>query len=305
MRTALTFFLSCLFALTLDAQSEPLFSHFMFNRLNYNPAYAGAKDLLDAAAIYRNQWWSGIDGAPRTLNLFAHAPFAQRRNGAGISLLYDKIGLHKTLSLGLSYAYRIPLDAERRNTLALGLGGRFENLRTDWDLADPLNTDDEQLGLDGSNSTFNVGAGVFFTNPNFYLGLSVPRLLKNSLYTQGNGFGASVNTYYFQGGLILPMNGQVKFYPNLLVSLNPRVPFELDLNANFLFFDALWLGLSHRLGDSLVGLVQFEFDNGLRLGLAVDLTTSDLREATTGSYELLVGYTFPCEDCLVKSLRYF
>ena len=177
------------YTLGLWSQSEPLFSHFMFNRLNFNPGYAGAKEVLDAAAIYRNQWWSGIEGNPKTLNVFGHTPFGKDlRNGIGLSLISDDIGMDKTISVAINYAYRIKLSD--KNTLAAGLGPRFENLRTDWTKANLRHPTEvfAQNGTETRNS-FNVGAGLFFTNPNFYLGVSVPRILKNSLYRDAGEFG--------------------------------------------------------------------------------------------------------------------
>ena len=52
------------------AQSEAIYTFNLFNQLNFNPAYAGSKDVLDAGLIYRNQWWSGIDGSPKNFNNF-------------------------------------------------------------------------------------------------------------------------------------------------------------------------------------------------------------------------------------------
>lgn len=293
-------------SLTAWSQSEQLFTHYMFNRLNFNPAYAGSKDVLDVGAIYRNQWWSGIDGAPRTLNVYAHTPFANLRNGLGVNVLADEIGIDNILSLGLSYAYRIKMGG--KNTLALGLVGRYENARTDWTRAnDGVFIPDLTFGDDpSSESTFNFGAGAYFTHPNFYIGLSVPRFLRNSLYVvDKNEFGSNVNTYYAQGGVIAPLNRNVKLFPNVQIRYNPNVRFDFDANVNVLFFDALMLGLNYRYEDSLDGLLMYHFRNGLHIGLALDFTTSDLNDATTGSYEIMVGYTFPCEDCLIKNLRYF
>lgn len=291
------------FAVQVWGQSEQLFTHYMFNRLNFNPAYAGSKEVLDAGAIYRNQWWSGIEGAPRTLNLYAHMPFANLRNGAGINMIYDKIGIDKVISVGLNYAYRIPIG---RAKLALGLSGRIENAQTDWtqansavEIIDPLLADIQSV------TTFNFGAGAYYTHPNYYLGFSVPRLLRNSFYDDKDAFSQKVNTYYLQGGLILPVSRNVEFYPNAQVRLNANVPFDFDANLNVLFFDALMLGLNWRYQDSMDGLLMYYFSNGLHIGLAMDFTTSELKSATTGSYEIMVGYTFPCEDCVIKNLRYF
>ncbi|GAB4247544.1 MAG: type IX secretion system membrane protein PorP/SprF [Saprospiraceae bacterium] len=292
-------------AATAWGQSEQLFTHYMFNRLNFNPAYAGSKDVLDAGAIYRNQWWSGIEGAPRTLNVYAHMPFADLRNGIGINLISDKIGLDKVTSIGLNYAYRIPLGKAK---LAIGLNGRFEGARADWTQANGgVNIPDTGFGNDAeTTSTFNAGAGVYYTHPNFYLGLSVPRFFRNSFYTiDKDKFGSDVNTYYLQGGIISQLSRNVKLYPNLQIRYNPHAPFDFDANVNLLFFDALMVGANYRYEDSVDGLLMYYFDNGLHIGVALDFTTSDLNQATTGSYEIMVGYTFPCEDCYIKNLRYF
>lgn len=284
-------------------QSEPLFTHFMFNKLNYNPAYAGSKDVLDAGAIYRNQWWSGIDGAPKSFNVYAHLPFAGLRNGAGLNIIQDKIGLTRTFSLALNYAYRIPFGV---NKLAIGLSGRFENIRQDWGEAVTVSQSDNLIrGNEFTNSTFNAGLGLFWTNPNYYLGVSVPRFLSNSLYQDGADFNGDVNTYYFMAGVITTLSQNVKLYPNFMISLNPNVPFEFDINANLLFFDAIMIGANYRYQDSIDGLLHYHFSNGLRIGIAIDFTTSELSRVTTGSYELMLGYTFPCEDCKILNLRYF
>lgn len=304
MKKIITSLTLLLFATGIWAQSESLFTHFMFNKLNYNPAYAGAKDVFDAFAIYRNQWWSGVEGHPQTLNVAMHTPFAGDRNGIGLNFIFDDIGLHKTTSIGVSYAYRIPLG--ETNKLALGLGPRWESVRADWTKAVIIDPNDIRVGNGTENrNSFNVGAGAFFTNPNFYLGVSVPRILKNSLYYDSNEWGGDVNTYYFMAGLIAPLgeSQKVKFYPNAMVSLNPNVPFEFELNANFLFMDALWLGASYRYQDSFDGLIQYHFQSGLRAGFAIDFTASELSRATTGSFEILVGYTPPTRH--IVNLRYF
>lgn len=305
MKKIILFLIITVCAVSVWAQSEPLFTHFMFNRLNYNPAYAGAKDVLDAAAIYRNQWWSGVDGHPKTLNVFAHSPFgSDGRNGVGLSLISDDVGMDKTISIGLQYAYRVRLSD--KNILAAGLGPRFETIRRDWTKANLRHpTDTQNTGGEEMRNTFNVGGGLFFTNPNFYMGLSIPRILKNSLYYDENEFEKDVNAYYFQAGIITPLGekGNVKFYPNFQISYIPHAPFEFDINANFLFLDAIWIGATYRNNDSVDGLIQYQFDNGFRAGLAIDFTTSELKRATTGSWEILVGYTAPTKH--IVNLRYF
>ena len=60
------------------AQQDPLFTHYMFNTLAVNPAYAGSRDALTVTAIARQQWLS-IEGAPNTQTLTVHSPIINDR----------------------------------------------------------------------------------------------------------------------------------------------------------------------------------------------------------------------------------
>lgn len=293
---------------SLLAQSEPMFTFNLFNQLQTNPAVAGSAEVLDAGAIHRNQWWSGIDGAPRTTNLFVHKPFArQRRMGLGMNLLYDRIGTDQVFSLALDYAYRIRLP--KQYVLALGVMGLVENARTDWGAANAaVNAVDSRIGEGvGARTVLNIGPGVFLKHRTWHVGVSVPRLLPNALYADAAAYGLEVNTFFFQTGAVWTMPGhrQVEWLPNVQVRMNPSAPLSYSANLNVRFHRTLLLGVAMHRNDSVDGLLMYQFRNGLKLGAAMDFTTSDLRQATTGSYEVLVGYTFPCEDCQVKSLRYF
>jgi len=287
------------------SQSEDIFTFNLFNQLNFNPAYAGSKEVLDAGVIYRDQWWSGIEGSPKDVNVWGHMPFADRRNGIGLNIISDNIGMDNIVKVGVNYAYRIHLT--ERNVLSLGIGAQFDNARTKWGETNSfVDPGDPSIGTTTSGkTTFNVGPGVYFKSQKFYMGVSVPRMLANSLYDQRSEFGGSVNTYFLQTGLSIDLTPDIEFLPNAQVRYNPNSPFDFDLNANLMFNQTLMLGLMYRFEDSVDGLVVYQFDNGLRLGVALDFTTSELKKATTGSFELMLGYTFPCEDCKIVNLRYF
>lgn len=294
-------------ACVVRAQSDVQFTHFMVNRMLYNPAFAGGKNVLDAAAIYRSQWWSGLDGAPRTFSIMAHAPLPQSpRHGVGVSLVADKIGLYQATLGGLYYAYRIDLKSDGSRALRLGVNLRFDSWRADWTQTRPFDLVDGRLdGAAERASRPNLGLGAYFTSGKFYAGLSAPLLWANPLYGDRSHFGIGLLSYYLVVGTEVPLSGSVVFHPNAMVSFNPRAPFELDLNASFLLREVLWLGASYRHGDSIDGLIGYEIGNGMRIGLSLDLTTSDLKQVTTGSFEFVLGYTFGCEDCEVHSLRHF
>lgn len=285
------------------AQSDVQYTHFTFNKLAYNPGYTGSKGSFDATALYRNQW-SGLEGAPRTVHLNAHTPFSGKRSALGLAITSDEIGKVSTNSIDMSYAYRIKLG--ETNTLSLGVSGLLEQVRINWSLANPLDPVDGSIPQ-GDETSFapNFGAGAYFLGRNYYVGLSVPRLLKNALYLDRSDKTANPVTTYLMAGFTARIHPQVKLLPSLMVSYNNAAPVDVDLNANFLFLNAFWVGGSYRLGDSFDVLAGMDFGNGMRLGVGLDFTSSALKKATSGSWEVMLGYTFRCKTCDVSHLRFF
>ncbi len=293
----------CLFAGSAFGQSDVIFTHFMFNKLNYNPAFTGNPEVLDIGAIYRNQWWTGIEGAPQTINIFGHSPLKDGSSAVGLSVTSDKIGFYETLVVSGSYAYRIELS--RYDKLAFGVSARMEQNRINWAQAEGVDPGDILAGAGGETSTTpNFGFGVHYTGKNYYAGLSAPRLLKNGLYSEDAVFTPSLNTYYAMGGMNFEINKNVELLPNALVTFNPSTPFELDLNLNAFFVKHIMVGAGYRLGDSFDFLVQYYFNKGIRIGAAMDFTTSALNTETSGSFEILAGYTLPCKNCDIVHPRF-
>src|SRR5574344_870414 len=99
------------------AQMESQFSQYMFNRLSYNPAYAGSTGSMCAAVMYRTQWIGlqidppaeGYDaGSTPTNYLFTFdSPVKILHGGLGLTIASEKIGYHDAMSASLDYAFRI------------------------------------------------------------------------------------------------------------------------------------------------------------------------------------------------------
>ena len=290
------------FFVQANAQHNPQFTHFMFNKLVYNPAYAGDREALAASAVYRNQWL-GIDGAPTTLNFNVHTPFAGKKAAIGLSVVADKIGIVNTTFANISYNYRVPVGETAK--LSIGLSGRIEHGRLDFSQVNAADVGDDFI-TDGitNNIRPNFGLGVFLSNKNYYVGVSIPTVLQNSLYSEG-GFESVYRTYYAMGAIILNISDQVKFKPSVLLSYNTNAPFDIDLNASFLLMDAFWIGGTWRLDDSVDAILQYQFTPNLRAGMAFDFTTSELRSYTAGGYEIMLEYIFEKGNKQLKNIRYF
>ncbi|MEL7020003.1 MAG: type IX secretion system membrane protein PorP/SprF [Bacteroidota bacterium] len=287
----------------LLAQNNIQYTQFFFNKMAYNPAYAGSRETLTFGAQYRSQW-AGVEGAPRTGTIYAHLPFLTNRNGAGLSINNDRIGKISTTTTQLSYAYHIEAGTDAK--LGIGVSAQFEHRQIDWTRVQVLDVNDEDVPTAPQSYTRpNFGAGLFYSTSRLYLGLSVPQILKNALFFDNNEAFSPLRSYYLMGGTMLSLSDAVVFQPNVMLSYNPNAPFEADLNASFLFVDRLLVGATYRLGDSIDGVVQYRFSPQFKLGIAYDFTTSELNNYTSGSWEVWLEYSLTKQEEGLQHLRFF
>ncbi|MFK7933654.1 MAG: PorP/SprF family type IX secretion system membrane protein, partial [Saprospiraceae bacterium] len=106
-----------LLALTATAQQDQQYTQFMFNKLGYNPGYAGSQNAACITAIARNQW-IGLEGAPETQALTFNMPVSGQRVGVGANIIRNTIGESENVTVDAAYAYRIPMG---NGMLGLGM----------------------------------------------------------------------------------------------------------------------------------------------------------------------------------------
>ena len=94
---------------SLMAQQEQLYSHYDYNSLAINPAYAGSKQTFVANSLARMQWLN-LPGAPRYYNVGIHSPVVGDF-GMGLNLQTGSLGKFQVASpmketqIALSGAY--------------------------------------------------------------------------------------------------------------------------------------------------------------------------------------------------------
>ena len=299
-------FLLVLSATSVDAQNDRLYTMFVFNKLQYNPAYAGSAEALNVGVHYRHQW-QGLEGAPRTITAFAHTPIAGGRSGVGLSLISDEIGIFNTTYAKLDYAYRVNFRNDSK--LSLGINAQFDFTRFDWTKADILDNIDAAIPFGApSNSAFNFGMGLYYSSDNFYLGASVPNFLRNAITSEAySGFSDlnNLRAYYLMGGVVFKISPKVHLRPSLLVSYVPNAPKEIDLNLSFLFLESFWVGGSYRWNESIDVFAQFPVSQQLKLAVGVDYALTELNSSTRGSFEVMLEYLFKNDNEKVNNIRFF
>ncbi|MEQ6117979.1 type IX secretion system membrane protein PorP/SprF [Reichenbachiella sp. MALMAid0571] len=283
-------------------QQQPQFSQYMFNGLAINPAYAGSHEAISITALSRIQW-VGFEGAPNTQVLSIHSPINGKNIGLGLQFSHDEIGFTNDNNLQASYAYRIKM--RKGNTLAFGLQAGFSSYSIDFSKARTI-TNDPSQGGDVSSFLPNIGAGIFYSTPNAYLGLSSPTMLNSAVSRDGNTLFSKENHYFLIGGYVFTVNESLKIKPNFLVKAVSGSPVGFNLNLNALIKEFVWLGLSYRPPESLNFLLQFNISKQLRIGYSMDYVLDEtLSQGTTTSHEFMVNYRFRINDKHVITPRYF
>ncbi len=306
MKRIFTLLIVVLLAGSAMAQQEPLFSHYMFNGLYINPAYAGSKEFVSTTLIARKQW-TGFEGSPSTQIASLHAPLNNKKIGLGAVISNDKIGITNQTDFFASYAYHIPMSVGK---LSLGLSGGFSYFKskfselTVWDQDDPIY---ETNSL--SNILPNFGAGAYYYSNKFYAGLSVPQILSydpdQALHIKIDKVHKVTRHYYLTSGVIIPTGGELKLRPSMLVKYTPGAPLQYDINLNVLISDIIWVGASYRSSDAVIILLEYQVDKKLRVGYSYDMTLSDIRRYSSGSHEIVIGYDFGFNVLKMKTPRYF
>lgn len=307
MSTKAHFLLTVIAVISLNgvAQHTPLTSQYHFNGLVINPAYAGSRDVLTASLTHRQQW-VGFDGAPVTQILSAHAPLARSKVGLGLLLYNDRIGVSNETGVFSNYAYRMRMG---KGKLALGFGAGFTMLRANWSEVSIQQSGDQAFnGFTKGAIRPNFSAGALYQNKVWFIGASMPFILVHHYDPQSTGYNLTKDRADLQpmltGGYLIKVNADVKLKPTTLIRYKLESGVQADLSSNIIFRDKVWLGLSYRTSDALIGMIEVLPTPQWRLGYSYDMGFSAINPYHNGSHELLVQYEFGYR-IRVRDPRYF
>jgi type IX secretion system PorP/SprF family membrane protein len=302
MRKILLFFIVLFnFSSKLAAQQVATYAQYMFNGLAINPAYAGSQDALSASFLERFQN-VGLKGAPQTETFSLHSPLVNKRVALGFLVVHDKIGVIDQTGMNLIYAYRIPIS--KNSVLSLGIQGGASFYKADYSSLLLLQNPDPVFSDNVRQVRPNIGAGVYYYSKLGYLGLSMPHMLNNVFNTGGVIVYQNI-PIIFNGGYVFTLNRMLKMKPNFLLKILDGRTVEFDVNANVLFDEVLWVGVSYKSSKTVALLTEFQISDQFRFGYSYQITAGPIRTADLGSHELLVNYRFKYFKKGVVTPRYF
>ncbi|WP_026231671.1 PorP/SprF family type IX secretion system membrane protein [Neolewinella persica] len=282
----------------LWAQQDAQYTQFMYNKLGFNPAFAGAVESTNFQVAARQQWL-GLDDAPTSQVATFNTPLTSAGTGVAARFSRVTIGLEQQYNIEGSYAYRFALGRGTRLGLGISASARYFNI--EYGRATPTQGGGVDTAIPGateSRVTPNFGAGLYIDGPAYYVGISVPRLLESDidLGAEEGIISREARHFYFMGGVKLQLSEKLALEPQFLAKYVAGAPFDADVNLTAHLGQNLFTGVSYRLGgngggESASVLAGLYLSENLSMCMAYDLGLSDLKGAQNGSIELVVGYS--------------
>jgi type IX secretion system PorP/SprF family membrane protein len=296
----------------LNAQQDILTTHFMYNKMTFNPGETGSEDGICGTMLYRNQW-DRVNGAPNSAVLNVEADMSRWVNnlGVGITFLHDAIGFNRQNNLNLNVSYAILPRPEGELRLGVGLGMLNFGMSPVW--VPPVTMFDASLPTNTSVTTFDANAGLYWKSnlKPWYVGLSSTHLAAPRLglptTTAGGVSYDQARHYWLMGGYkfekLLGQNWDLEAQTIVRTELKE---FSGDINVRAIYQNFLYGGVTYRTSDAVAFMVGGTY-NRFKLGYSYDLTLNQLSGISRGSHEIMIGYCYylpPIPRVKTKNVRY-
>jgi len=285
-------------SIAVHAQFDGHWTQYMFNPGLYNPGGIGLNNDLNVHLNFREQW-TGFKNSPSTFGLHVASPLrmGNNKNGIGLLMLNESIGLFRTQWFQIQFAYKKTL---LEGELSLGVQGGI--LQENFDASgiyipssDYHTTSDPSIPngtIDGMIPDFSIG--LWYNLNQWHAGLSCSHILNGTIHLNDEESGSEnestdfkvSRTLYLTGGYNIPLkNPLFSLQPSLIV-MSDMVAIQTDVSALLHYNNQYWGGINIRPGDAVGILAGLHFDFGLSVGYSYDISISQ----TSGSHEVFIGY---------------
>lgn len=287
---------------TANAQALRSPSYAQYNRQAINPAFAGARARWRVNAFYRNQFANLTEGGTG-LTATAHGPLAGYRNGLGVSVTYDEIGIAQQFWGGVAYAHRIPIRIRQDKYAYLGLGLQAGLMQFQIDPAQLQLTQSGDPTFLDSNLEAPVlepttDAGIFFHTQRFFVGYSVWNLedwLQPEPPEDGLDYRSERHHFLMAGGYV-PFSAYhynwALIPSGLLRYAEPGAPPTAEVSVLLEGLQRFWVGAGYRTQATYSLQAGFYPLKSLRIGYAYEAGWADALASFGPTHEVFLSWEF-------------
>jgi type IX secretion system PorP/SprF family membrane protein len=283
--------------LNVHAQNDGQISNFMFNKLSYNPAFAGSTNTIDLSVLARQQWVAFKNGPlSQYLNFDS---FISKTGGIGLSVINDKLGYEKSVNAKICYSYPMRLKMSKKSIISAGVSAGILNKSLD---GTKLIFDDEDEDPSFTTLTseykLDLGLGLMYTNQTLTIGVSSTHI--NQSNNKSSFFNVPRHFYLYSSYIIKP-NDKISIVPALFVKSTMYIN-QYELNTNVFYAQLFWGGISYRLNESIIFLAGFVVNKYIKLAYSYDCNIGSIKSFSDGSHEIMILTSF---GKYKKSRNYF
>lgn len=277
-------------------QQTEHYTQYEYNQFAFNPAVAGTKSCLDIRSGYRFQW-VGIDGAPQTGFINAHAPLRFKKSnayaygpkhGVGGQIKRDVFGPFSFLQVELAYALHIPINRSWNLSFGTSLGikqGVFNANEVTTEVSDPA--------IPGSSQTYLVfpdgKAGLWLADKKTYFGFSIHNLYGQTMKNVGNNNDFQRH-FYFTAGKSYRVKAGWALIPSVFFMKTKNTPLDFHLSVLADKDNKLAFGLGLRRTDAITFQCRVKLFNFVSIGYSFDFVISKLAGDMWYSHEITGGF---------------
>jgi len=277
-----------LFLSSAFSQQIATYSQFMHDHYLINPAAAGTQDYIPISLGYK-KLWTGFEGSPSFQSLGGNMKIMDNM-GVGVRIHNYSAGFETKTGIDLTYAYQIDLGNDMK--LSFGLSGvltQFYMNKSEINLENP--DDNTVLYASEKLITPDANFGTYFYGKNYFAGIAVFQLFGRqvNMMNTDNLENKQVRHYSLHGGYRFDINEDYSVEPSLVFRMIEAGQMTLDFNVKGTIMNIAWVGVSYRLNDAIVPMFGIDMDQFL-FGYAYDITTSDIKNYSQGSHELMFIY---------------
>ncbi len=286
----------CGLAQTTFSQQLPIYTQYFWNDYAINPAFTGTSKYSPIQVGVRNQW-TGFNGSPATYTLGGHSSTKDSKMGfGGMVFLDDMGGAIQQTGLMINYSYFLKLN--ERSKLSFGLAGIINQYAYDGSNISAPSTNDPSLFSNSKAISPDMNLGIaYILDDRLKIGISVHQLIQyrlkkwNDMNMNIDAQNKLVRHYNFTASYLAEVTDKIEVEPYTMLRATFINPIQFDLGARVIYDKNFSAGIVYRFQDAFCIMIGTTYNN-FSLGYSYDITTSNLRNYSTGTHEVVLGYRF-------------
>ena len=274
------------FASNFNAQQNALFNTYSYDLMQLNIASIG-RTCFEANMNYRAQW-VGVKETPKLYQLNTALALGNK-NGIGIKVAQQSMGLLKITNATLGYAYRVKINDKSKLHLGLGLAWQ----QNSFSASKAIVIDNNDLSISNNltqqrSDNLDAEAGALFLGDKLTLGVS-----GFHIYNANKKFDVTSYASKPQINII----AAYKFNKDKAVEIEPWLVNRYTISGNnqpegllnIKFNQMFTIGAGYRLNYGYLALAGFEVDR-FKIAYSFDYNTVKSTISMGSSHQILIGF---------------